>query len=592
MKNRKYQIILSGIIGVASAAVIWGCSKSFTTINPPAVLLPTVLANKTGVEGLLVGAYSLLDGEGGAGNSQGNWANAASNWVYGSVGGGDAHKGSDPGDQNLITPIETWQVLSVNGYLNDAWSARFDGVQRANETLRVMALATDLSPTDTIQIRAEAVFLRGHYNFELKKLFGNVPLIDESISYSNGNFLVPNNTDILPNIEADFLFAYNSLPEDYTSGSLAGDYARANKWAAACYLAKTYMYEGKFSEARTLFTTIISQGKTSSGVKYALASSFADNFNPAKKNGSESVFAAQSSVNDGATAGNANSGDVLNFPYGGGPGTCCGFFQPSYSLVNSYKVDANGLPLLDGSYNNANLKNDEGIAADAAYAPDNTTPVDPRLDWTVGRRGIPYLDWGPMPGQSWIRNQASSGPYLPIKNTFYKSQQGSLTDNSSWTSGYTANNVNLIRFSDVLLLAAEAEIKGGGSASQALIYVNQVRARAGNPTGFVPGSAANYKIGLYAAGAFDDQAYALKAIYFERKLELAMEGQRFFDLSRWGIAGDELNTYYAHEISSGYTLDVGAHWTANKNEYFPIPQTQIDKSVTGGTSVLTQNKGY
>src|SRR5207248_1758581 len=108
-----------------------------------------------------------------------------------------------------------------------------------------------------IQVSAEARFLRGHYNFELKKLFGNVPWIDESVSYTAGNFLIPNTADILPNIEADFLYAYNNLPEDYTTGSHTGDFARANKWAAACYLAKTYLFEKNFPAARSLLTTII-----------------------------------------------------------------------------------------------------------------------------------------------------------------------------------------------------------------------------------------------------------------------------------------------------------------------------------------------
>ncbi len=451
-----------------------------------------------------------------------------------------------------------------------------------------MRLAKDMSAADTIQVLAEARFLRGHYNFELKKLFGNIPWIDESISYSNGNFLVPNNMDILPNIEADFMFAYQNLPADYKS---TGEFGRANKWAAASYLAKTYLFEKKYTDARTLLTTIIASGTTSSSIVYSLVKHFADNFNPATKNSSESVLAAQMSVNDGAGAANANAGDVLNFPYGGGPGTCCGFFQPSYSLVNAYKVDVvSGLPFLDGSFNNTNLKNDENISSNAAYTPDNSTPVDPRLDWTVGRRGIPYLDWGPHPGANWIRNQASAGPYTPIKNVYYKSQQSILTDNSSWTSGYTANNVNIIRYADVLLWAAEAEVLGGGSLVQATAYVNMVRQRASDPTGFVQGSVANYKIGLYPT--FADNVYALNAIQFERKLELAMEGQRFFDLSRWGIAQAELTAIYAHEVASGYALDVGAAWTPNKNEFLPIPQTQIDKSFKGGKSVLTQNPGY
>ncbi|MCW3116079.1 MAG: RagB/SusD protein, partial [Chitinophagaceae bacterium] len=529
-----------------------------------------------------------------AGQNNGPWATAASNWVYGSVAGADAHKGSDPGDQNLITPIETWNVNASNDYLADVWQARYDGVQRANETLRLMALATDMSAEDITQVTAESRFLRGHYMFELKKLFGNVPWIDETISYTEGNFLVPNTVDVFPNIEADFQYAYDNLPEDYTSGAFSGQYGRANRWAAASYLAKTFLYEKKYTEAQALLVTIIASGKTSSGVKYGLTSHFADNFNPAKKNSQESVFAAQMSVNDGSGAGNANAGDVLNFPYGTGPGGCCGFFQPSFGLANSFKVDAAGLPFLDGSFSNTDLKSDQGASSNDPYTPDNTTAVDPRLDWTVGRRGIPFLDFGPMPGSDWIRNQASAGPYVAMKNLYYKSQAGVLTDNSSWTPGYTANNVNLIRFADVILWAAEVEIEAG-SLDQAQTYVNMIRARAADPTGFVQASPAVYKIGLYPAGAFvaGGQDFARRALYFERRLELALEGHRFFDLARWGTAAAELNAYAQHEANvSGYLLIKGATFTAGKNEVLPIPQAEIDKSVTAGASVLTQNPGY
>ncbi len=373
---------------------------------------------------------------------------------------------------------------------------------------------------------------------------------------------------------------------------------RANKWAAACYLAKIYMFEGKFAEARQLFNTIITPagdgiGKTSGGTTYALVPHFADNFNPAKKNSSESVFAAQMSVNDGGGANNANAGDVLNFPYSPtSPGGCCGFFQPSYSIVNSFKTDAaNGyIPFLDGSFNNTDLKNDEGIAEAAAYTADNTTPLDPRCDWTAGRRGIPYLDWGIMPGTSWIRDQGSAGPYAPMKNVYYKSQGGVLTDNTSWTSGYTANNTNLMRFSDVLLLAAEAEMKGGGTSAQAMIYVNKVRARAMDPSNKVPGSVANYNVGVYTAATFAGKELA--AIYFERKIELAMEGHRFADLVRWGTAAAELNAYAAHERASNYFTMNGASFDAPKDNYLPVPQSEIDKTTKGGTQVLQQNSDY
>ncbi len=579
---KKYKILIAVgtlvILGIA-------CKKSFLEIVPPGSLDAGTIATKAGVEGLLVGAYSLLDGVGSnVGGADGPWATAASNWVYGSVAGGDAHKGSDPGDQNLITPIETWHVNASNDYLEQVWLVRYDGVQRSNEVIRLMRLTKDLSAADTLEITAEARFLRGHYHFELRKLFGNVPYIGENITYSAGNFLVPNDHDVFKDIEADFLYAYNNLP-----GKQA-DLGRANKWAAACYLMKTYMYEGKYTEALALFNSQIKpNGTTTSGTPYKLNPHFADNFNPATRNSMESVFAAEMTVNDGASGANSNQGDGLNFPYGGQTG-CCGFYQPSYSLVNSFKVDANGLPFLDGSYNNKDLKNDEGASSNDPYTPDNTTPLDPRLDWTAGRRGIPFLDWGLMAGASWVRNQASAGPYEPVKNMFYKYQKNTLTDASGWTSGFTANNVNIIRYADVLLWAAEAEIQVG-SLTNAQRYIDTVRARNLDPSGWVPGSVANYKIGLYGV-PFASKDAALKALYFERKLELAMEGQRSFDLSRWGIGAAELTPFYAHEVASGYVLDVGAGYTTGKNEYLPIPQAEIDKSTKNGKSVLTQNKGY
>lgn len=582
MKKNKLKILIPGSLLFVLAIV--ACSKNYLDVPPAGQLDPSTLANKVGVEALLVGAYSLLDGEGSnAGTGNGPWATAASNWVYGSVAGGDAHKGSDPGDQNLITPIETWSALASNAYLDQVWQQRYDGVQRANDAIRVMRLAKDMTPADTLQVSSEARFLRGHYAFELRKIFKMVPWIDENITYTAGNYLVPNDHDILTDIEADFSYAYANLPDVQTS------VGRANKWAAASYLAKTYLFEKKFGEARTLLTTIIAQGKTSGGKAYALTAHFADNFNPAKKNSSESVFAAQMNVNDGTGGANANSGDALNFPYGGQT-SCCGFFQPSFSLANSFKVDDDGLPFLDGSYNNVDLKSDYGKSSNDPYTPDSTTPLDPRIDWTIGRRGIPFLDWGIMPGANWVRNQASAGPYEPIKNMFYKSQLGTYTDASAWSNGFTANNVNIIRYADVLLWAAEAEVEGGGTLAKAMEYVNMVRKRAQDPTGFVQGSVANYKIGLYTS--FPSADYARKAIYFERKIELAMEGHRFFDLTRWNIGKTELDAYAAHELKSGYLTMAGVSYTVNKSEYLPIPQPEIDLSQKDGKSVLTQNPGY
>ena len=591
MKKFNFKHIMPVVLSFL--VVLYACDKSYLEVPAAGALSQSVLANKIGVEALLVGAYSLLDGQGSsAGTGNGPWATSSSNWVYGSVAGGDAHKGSDPGDQNLITPIEQWNATASNAYLDQLWQQRFDGVQRANETLRVMKLAKDISAADITRITAEARFLRAHYHFDLAKFFGNIPYIDETISYAAGNFLVPNGgvAAALAKIEADLAYAYANLP-----ATSSGGVGRANKWAAAAYLGKIYMFQKKFAEAKTILTTVIASGVTNNGVKYALLPKFGDVFNPAKKNGSEHVFSVQMTVNDGTGAANANAGDALNFPYGGQTG-CCGFFQPSFTLANIYKVDANGLPMLNDEFFTNPLKTDQGILADQPYTPDITTPLDPRIDWTIGRRGIPYLDWGIMPGSTWVRDQPTAGPYEPLKHLFRKDQIGVYTDISSWTNGFTANNYPLIRFADVLLLAAEAEVETGG-LEKAREYVNLVRARASNPAGFVGvannglASPANYQIKTYTA-AWTDAAVARKAVRFERRLELAMEGHRFSDLTRWGQGVTELNTYAVKEAELGYGQIKGSTYKAGKSEYLPLPQTQVDKSVKAGKSVLTQNPGY
>ncbi|QOR76513.1 MAG: RagB/SusD family nutrient uptake outer membrane protein [Thermoflavifilum sp.] len=592
MKNRLSILILTAVTGT-SMLLFSSCSNSFLNKPPIGNYDQNTLANRAGVEGLLIGAYSMLDGQGGAGAGiVGSWGTSADNWVFGSVVADDAHKGSDPGDQPDIVPLETWNPTPTNPYLEAKWQALYDAIQRCNDVLRMMRLAKDMTPADTIQVSSEARFLRALYHFEAKKMWNMVPWVDESITYGAGNWKVPNDKDIWPNIEADLQYAMANLP------AVQSEAGRANKYAAEAFLAKAYLFEHKYAQAKPLLEDLIQNGVTAGGKKYALIK-FSDNFDPAKNhNTPEDVFDAQMSVNDGAGANNANAGDVLNFPYGGGPGGCCGFFQPSYSLVNSFKTDpVLGIPMPD-TYNNSDLKNDQGLSSSDPFTPDTTTPLDPRLDWTVGRRGIPYLDWGPFPGAAWIRNQASAGPYAPKKNVYYKSEQGTYTDNSSWTSGYTANNYHYIRFAQVLLWAAEVEVEVG-SLDQAEAYVNMVRNRAADPSDWVKnvsgtGYAANYFIKPYPPGYFTlvGQARARTLVHFEEKLELAMEGHRFFDLVRWGEADSTLNAYAAHEVASGYTLMQGAHFTKGKNEYFPIPQQEIDRSTVNGQSVLKQNPGY
>jgi hypothetical protein len=589
---KKYLKVL--LITASVAFIGYACKKSFLDKSPIGGLDPTALANKNGVNGLLIGAYSLLDGYGGNGSY---WASAASNWVYGSVAGTEAHKGSSAGDQPDIVPIETFHssVLPNDGYFEAKWQTVYDAISRCNDVIRTAALAKDIDQADMDEIMAEARGLRAWYHLEAKKMWNNIPFIDETITYGAGNYKVGNGVDAWPKIEADLQFAVSKLPPTQTQ------VGRLNKYSAEAILAKVYMFEHNYNAAKPLLADIINSGQ------YGLLDQYHQNFDIINKNSKESVFASQSSVNDGANGANGNWGDVLNFPYGGSPGTCCGFFQPTQYLVNHFKTDpVTGLPDLD-NFANTDVKNDMGLASTDPFTP-YTGTLDPRLDWTVGRRGIPFLDWGVNPGTDWVRAQSDGGPYSPIKNGYSNALLGKLTDASFWSSGVTANNVNLIRYADVLLWAAEVETEIG-SLDQAETYVNMIRNRMANhhegwlhtyisnanpQGGFNTGNAnlaANYKISPYLPNTFTTKGpdFARKAIRYERMLELGMEGHRFFDLVRWGIAATEINNYFAKENASlhiGYLIN--GNFTAGTNEYWPIPQAEIDKI----GSALKQNPGY
>jgi starch-binding outer membrane protein, SusD/RagB family len=243
------------------------------------------------------------------------------------------------------------------------------------------------------------------------------------------------------------------------------------------------------------------------------------------------------------------------------------------------------LPLLNYSYNALPVKSDEGLAQVQPFSPD-TGALDPRLDWSVGRRGIPYWDWGKMTGSDWIRDQSFSGPYSPKKQVYKKSDEGKYTEVGSWTSGWTANGYRMIRFADVLLLIAECQIETG-DLKGARTNVNLIRARASNPAGFVMDDvnplipAANYQISEYSLSGypFDNQDNARLALRMERKLELGMEGHRWFDLNRWGITQTELNRALAYEKTTPWGSIMYRDATVGIEDLtYPIPQSQIDLS--------------
>ncbi|WP_282080253.1 RagB/SusD family nutrient uptake outer membrane protein [Aquimarina algiphila] len=531
----------------------------------------------------LAAAYGMLDLNV---STSDPWRSDPSHWIYGEVSSDNAYKGSDPGDQPIIDNAEAYTALATeNSYYGFLWNAIFEGVARSNEAIRGVKTGLesgDLTAAEAAQFEAEGRFLRAHYHFEAKKIWGKIPFVDETIEESITN----EGVDSWGLIEADFQFAIDNLPE---TSRFVGS---GNSWAAKAYMAKVHMYQLDYDAARPILDDVINAGP------YSLAAKYSDNFNAATKNSSESIFAIQHTVNDGSSNDdNGNWGQALNFPNGAPVGTtggaCCGFFQPSQNLVNAYKTDVGGLPLLD-TFNDSDVTNDDGIADADPFTP-YAGELDPRLDWKVGRRGIDFNGWGIMPGQSWIRNPANGGPYLQKISVFRASQfnNAGIDAASAWAPAVSAINTNIIRFAEILLWRAEI-MAAQGEGDLGVALVDQVRMRAANTEDFVKEldmdgmptatPAANYVISPY--GAFTGQAQAIKAVAHEYRIETALEGHRFFDLVRRGEAATVLTNYLAEESTKRSHLN-GVSFSL-RSQVYPIAQNVI--SVSGG--VIKQNDGY
>jgi starch-binding outer membrane protein, SusD/RagB family len=561
------------------AVAVLSCDKDFTEVPPKGLLNDESLATVEGVDLLLIGAYSMLDGFR-FGLSQ-DYRSSGDNWWF-DVVSDDAHKGADNGDQNELYLLEHFNWTTGNPWIKDEWIGPFAGVNRANA---VIAQARLVEGADLTRQVAEARFLRGHFNFELQRTFRNIPFLTED------DLLNPNKSNpgpIWAEIEADFQAAIDALPED--QGTQVG---RANKWAAKAYMGKVLLYQQKWGAAAAILQDVINNGP------YDLNAEYVDNFNIKGENKSESVFAIQF-LNDAGESFNGNRGGTLGHPAGGPLNTCCGFYQPSQDLVNAFQTNGSGLPLLD-SWNQANVKNDQGLAsyvtdangtvqvdADGNPIPTPFTvhsgPLDPRLDYTVGRRDINFNGWGRNPGTAWIRVQSAGGPYIASKSTYRADEQSAKGNGGAWGQARPGINYNIIRFADVLLMAAEALVETNDLPT-ALEYVNRVRNRAKNMTYVptVPGvNPTNYQVEPYPS--FPDQTFARKAVRFERRLELGMEGHRLFDLMRWGTLPETINTYFVNEEETIPNINTGALAT-DDHLVFPIPLDAIDLS----RGVLEQN---
>ena len=583
---KRLQLLGTTALVLLLAGVLYSC-KDFLNGTPQGTLDEATLTNRIGVEGSLVAAYRMLDCTNG---TQADWGCAASDWVWGSVASDDAYKGSEASDQPAINDIEAyaWSTGDAEGYLNTKWRAVFEGIVRANATIRLLdrVLAEKPGEIDAVNadgIRGEALFLRAHYHFEAWRMWGNIPYYHETdTDFRQSNVGV----NVVANLEADLDNAIALLP----AIPRGGEKGRATSWAAKAYKGRVQVYAQDWAGALTTLRDVQLNGPFALETSYDhVWTGFAN-----LANGPETILAYQASSNDGEPNGeNANYGERLNFPHGGSPFGCCGFHQPSQNMVNSFRVDASGLPL--------QLSDPNWNADSTNFVAGNAAAVDPRLDWTVGRDGVPFKDWGPhAPG--WIRSLAYGGHYSPKKNVHEKAS--GAESNVGWVNTQLNSvNIHIFRYADMLLLLAEAEVEAG-VLENARAIVNQIRARAA-VTAQGPGTGATdiavpindasitwatYSVGQYP-GPWTVQADARTAVHLERKLELGMEGQRFFDLRRYGGADTVINNYVAVEKDRRTYLAAAQVFTA-RHSLFPIPAIQIELSKSGGAETLVQNPGW
>jgi len=524
--------------------------------------------NLTGVkqiENEVISAYAAI------GNDEVN--RPLSLWNYGNVRSDDAYKGGNDqndGDFLHFLEISSPSIGNETWYTDGFWYNNYVAISRANFALQLLNKISEKDmPNKKVRI-AEMRFLRGHMHFIQKIVFKMVPYIDDTYSAEdipNVSNVALTNDQLWQKIADDFQYAYDNLPEKQT------DAGRANKYSAAAYLAKVYLYKAYRQDDMHNVTSIdpIDMQKVLDLTAFVMASpyrletDFANNFLPGSyENGPESLFAVQYSRNDGTTYGRLNMGNALTTPTPGGD-----FNKPSQNLVDAYKTK-NGLPMFD-SYTDADYN-------------ETTDRVDPRLFHTVAIPGKPYKYTNVNFLQNQSRNPGMYGYFSSLKEnvdpaSIYYVKTGSWYANSK--------NQIVIRYADVILMRAEALIETG-NYDAALPLINQIRSRAKASTSLI-GFATNLDIQLYQPGVNCtwNQDFARKALRWERRLEFAMEGSRFFDLTRWGVTDVVINNYYRKEELK-HTFFQGAQFIKNKNEYVPVPIQQINFS----KGIYHQNYGF
>ena len=568
--------VISIIFGMTS------CSDFLEEQVPQATLTQDEVKNPEYVDNVLISAY--------AGLVTIEDMNASfSLWNYDTRSDDAYVGGSDFSDGEPFHRLEkSTGVMTTDWPFSSIWNKFYNYLSRVSLSLDILASADQESPI--IQERtAEMKFLRAYGHFQLKRLFKKIPFVNKP-NMQEADYNALSNTEYTNDegwqqIINDLQDAYAVLP------AVQSEKGRPTKAACAAFLAKVYLYKAYHQDdANTNQVTSVSSEDLQKVVEYTAASLYNgyglepdlhNNFRPEEQyeNGKESIWAIQYSRNDGTVYGNLNFSNRLIVPcipkvHDSG----CDFYKPSINLVNAYRTNSNGLPMASSA-----TTDDYKVGSDQT--------VDPRLFVTVGVPGTPYMfntNFMMSESNAWSRSGGTFGYFVSLKQNV----DPALTDiylylcDSQWASSM---NRIVFRYADVLLMRAEALAQLGQTA-EAIALVNQVRKRAADMANASIVSNYPNKYGVhYAVGMYNgsySKEEAMEIVKTERRLELAMESERFFDLVRWGDAATVLNRYYSEESQKMIFL-AGSQFTANKNEYLPVPWEQMAAS----NGHYTQNCG-
>lgn len=560
--------ILYSVLTVLALVGTTSCSDFLDDQKPQGVLDSDMVKDPSNVDNLVISAYAVF-------TTAEDVNSSFSMWNF-DVRSDDAYKGGNgTSDGDVFHQLEIEQgVLTTNWNINDMWVRLYNCISRVNSAISVLETTSDSYQLKDQRL-GEMKFLRAYAHFLLKRLYKNIPFImDANLKQEDYNTLSNtefNNDEGWQQIINDVEYAYSVLPVKQT------DKGRPSKAAAAAFLTKAYLYKAyRQDDPSSNQVTSINREDLLKVIEYSnpdiysaggfdLEADFHNNFRPETQyeNGVESIWAMQYSINDGTKYGNLNWSYGLIVP--NIPGVTdggCDFYKPSQNLVNAYRTDADGHPFID-TFNNKDY--------------DLTQDADPRLFLTVGLTGLPYefnSKYMMDASSTWSRSNGLYGYYVTLKQNV-DPDCGYMVKGSWW--GTPMNRI-VFRYADVLLERAEAYAQLN-ETGEAIKLVNKIRLRAKQSTGMIANYPSDYgvKFNISTYNGSYSQEDALKIVKMERRLEMGMESERFFDLVRWGEAEKVLNKYFAEEANN-CSIYGDAHFTANKNEYLPIPFSQVAAS--------------